>query len=144
MQPNLFSNFGLVSHLTTEGKTSIQITTFVTRQDQHLTIPLREWSHGLYSLGRPGSFSTKIWSLLYPVMSAPLFQANRMLECRVIFSHSTVVFGAGSTESTRTEDNVLKYIFRGAMCHIHRSLAGQMGIYVVTRKAPASASEGSP
>ncbi len=41
---------------------------------------------------------------LYPVMSAPLFQANRMPECRVIFSHSTVVFGAGSTESTRTED----------------------------------------
>ncbi len=40
-------------------------------------------------------------------MSAPLFQANRMPECRVIFSHSTVVFGAGSTESTRTEDNVL-------------------------------------
>jgi hypothetical protein len=41
-------------------------------------------------------------------MSAPLFQANRMPECRVIFSHSTVVFCAGSTESTRTEDNVLK------------------------------------
>jgi hypothetical protein len=40
MQPNLFSNFGLGSHLTTEGKTSIQITTFVTRQDPtHLTIP---------------------------------------------------------------------------------------------------------
>jgi hypothetical protein len=45
---------------------------------------------------------------LYPVMSAPLFQANRMPECRVIFSHSTVVFGADSTESTRTEENVLK------------------------------------
>ena len=28
---------------------------------------------------------------LYPIMSAPLFQANRMSECRVIFSHSTVV-----------------------------------------------------
>ncbi len=28
---------------------------------------------------------------LYPIMSAPLFQANRMPECRVIFSHSTVV-----------------------------------------------------
>jgi hypothetical protein len=45
---------------------------------------------------------------LYPVMSAPLFQANRTPECRVTFSHSTVVFGAGSTESTRTEENVFK------------------------------------
>ena len=28
---------------------------------------------------------------LYPIMSAPLFQASRMSECRAIFSHSTVV-----------------------------------------------------
>jgi hypothetical protein len=29
----------------------------------------------LYSLGRPGSFSTKYDVYLYPVMSVPLFQA---------------------------------------------------------------------
>ncbi len=54
-------------------------------------IPYENGAMGFIHLEDRAVLVQKYEVYLYPIMSAPLFQANRMPECRVIFSHCTVV-----------------------------------------------------